>query len=99
MFKKLAEKLFGKGASESSTDGFFLNVRCRECGEQFNLFINKSYELMQNFEPNGSVNYSLKKEIYGVGCKNRIQVHMKFDGGKKLISKEIENGEYLEENS
>ncbi len=97
MFKKLAEKLFGKGTSEPSTDGFFLNVRCGECGEQFNLFINKSYELMQTFETDGSVNYTLKKEVYGVGCKNRIYVNMKFDGSKKLLSKEIKNGEYIEE--
>jgi hypothetical protein len=97
MFKKLAEKLFGKGTSEPSTDGFFLNVSCSECGEQFNLFINKSYELMQNFEPDGKVNYTLKKEVYGVGCKNRIYVNMKFDGSKKLLSREIKNGEYIEE--
>ena len=97
MFKKLAEKLFGKGASEPSTDGFFLRVRCSECGEQFNLFINKSYELMQNFETDGNVNYTLKKEVYGVGCKNRIYVNMQFDGSKKLLSREIKNGEYIEE--
>ena len=97
MFKKLAETLFGKGTSEPSSDGFFLNVRCAECGEQFNLFINKSHELMQNFGANNSVNYTLKKEVYGVGCKNRIFVSMKFDGSKKLISREIENGEYIEE--
>ena len=97
MFKKLAETLFGKGTSEPSTDGFFLNVRCSECGEQFNLFINKSHELMQNFDTDGRVTYTLKKEVYGVGCKNRIYVNMKFDGSKKLVSKEIENGEYIEE--
>ncbi|CAB1058908.1 hypothetical protein D1BOALGB6SA_3666 [Olavius sp. associated proteobacterium Delta 1] len=97
MFKKLAETLFGKGPSEPSSDGFFLNVRCSECSEQFNLFINTSHELMQNFETDGSVNYSLKKEVFGVGCKNRIYVRMKFDGSKKLVSREIENGEYIEE--
>ena len=95
MFKKLAEKLFGKGKSEPSSDGFFLNVRCSQCGEQFHLFINKSYELMQNFETDGNVTYALKKEVYGVGCNNRIHVHMKFAGSKKLVSKEIENGEYV----
>jgi len=97
MFKKLAETLFGKGTSEPSSDGFFLNVRCGECGEQFNLFINKSHELMQNFETDGSVNYTLKKEVFGVGCKNRISVNMQFDGGKKLVSRKIENGEFIEE--
>jgi hypothetical protein len=52
---------------------------------------------MQNFEPDGNVNYTLKKEVYGVGCKNRIYVNMKFDGSKKLLSREIKNGEYIEE--
>lgn len=97
MLKKLAEKLFGKSKPESSSDGFFLNVRCSECGEQFHLFINKSYELMQHFATDGSVTYALKKEIYGVGCANRIHVNMKFDGSKKLVSREIENGEYIED--
>ena len=97
MFKKLGEKLFGRGHPESTPDGFFLNVRCSECGEQFKLFINKSYELMQNFAADGSVHYTLKKEVYGVGCQNRIHVTMRFDGSKTLLSREIENGEYIEE--
>jgi hypothetical protein len=96
MFKKLAGKLFGKEPSKPAADGFFLNVRCSECNEEFRLFINKSYELMQNFEENGSVTYALKKEIYGVGCRNRIRVQMRFDGGKNLLSREIENGAFIE---
>ena len=96
MFKKWTEKLFGKDSGAPSSDGFFLNVRCSDCGEEFKLFINKSYELMQNFEENGSVTYALKKEIFGVGCKNRIHVNMKFDGSKKLVSSEIKNGEFIE---
>jgi hypothetical protein len=97
MLKKLSEKLFGKDKAGSASDGFFLNVRCSDCGEEFKLFINKSYELMQNFEENGGVTYVLKKEVFGVGCKNRIQVNMKFDGQKKMVSKEIGNGEFIED--
>ena len=54
---------------------------------------------MQNFEKSGSVTYSLKKEIIGIGCKNRIHVEMQFDNGKNLISKKIENGAFLEDGS
>jgi hypothetical protein len=97
MFKKLSAKLFKKDAPQPASNGFFLNVRCAGCGEQFKLFINKSWDLMQNFQENGAVTYSLKKEIIGVGCKNRILVSMQFDGGKKMLSKEIENGEFIEE--
>ncbi len=99
MLKKLAGLFWGKEKSEPSPDGFFLNVRCTECGERFRLFINKSYELMQNFEADGRVTYALKKMVYGVGCSNRIHVSMMFDSHKNLVSREIENGEYIEEGS
>ena len=97
MFKKLAGKIFGKNNSQPSSDGFFLDVRCRECNDKFHLFIHKSWELSQNFEEDGSVTYFLKKKIYGVGCPNQIQVEMKFDSNKNLISKQIENGEFIED--
>ena len=96
MFKKLAGKLFGKDTSGPSSDGFFLRVRCNECREDFNLYINKSYELMQNFETDGRVTYTLRKEIFGVGCNNRILVNMSFDSSKRLVSQEIENGAFID---
>ena len=97
MFKKLAQKIFGNANSSASSDGFFLDVRCSECDDKFRLFIHKSWELSQNFEEDGSVTYFLKKKIFGVGCPNQIYVDMKFDSDKNLISRQIENGEFLEE--
>ena len=102
MFKKLAKKILGKNiskSSSSSSDGFFLDVRCGKCREQFHLFINKSWDLMQNFEENGSVTYTLQKDIIGVGCSNRIHVNMQFDSGKNMKSKQIENGKFIEAQS
>jgi ribosomal protein S27E len=97
MFKRIAKKLFGGGPSGQSPEGFFLNARCDECGEVFNLFINKSTDLAQNFDERGGVNYSLNKEIIGSNCRNLIYVKMEFDGGKNVVSKKIENGEFIEE--
>jgi hypothetical protein len=97
MFKKLAEKLFARGSSSQGPDGFFLHVRCSECGEEFKLFVNKQFELIQNFHEDGGMDYVLKKEIYGVGCRNHIYVTMQFDGTKNLVSQKIENGEFIEE--
>ncbi len=97
MFKKFTEKLFGKGSPSHRPDGFFLNVRCSECAEEFNLFVNKQFELIQNFHEDGGMDYMLKKEIYGMGCRNHIYVTMQFDGRKNLVSQKIENGEFIEE--
>jgi hypothetical protein len=96
MFKKIAKKLFGEGSTSDSSEGFFLNVRCSACGEEFHLFINSSTDLLQDFDEQGGVSYTLKKEIIGGQCKNLIRVKMEFDGRRKLLAKEIENGEFIE---
>jgi hypothetical protein len=98
MLKKIANKLFKKEAPAPHRDGFFLNVRCSNCGEEFNLFVNKQFELIQNFYEDGRVDYQLKKEIYGMGCRNHIYVTMAFDGNRNLLTKSIENGEFIEAN-
>ncbi|MBE9544846.1 MAG: hypothetical protein IMF02_10165 [Proteobacteria bacterium] len=97
MFKKLAGKIFSKASSHTSSDGFFLDVRCSECNDKFHLFIHKSWELSQNFKEDGSVTYFFKKMVFGVGCPNRIHVEMQFDSAKNLISRQIENGEFIDD--
>jgi hypothetical protein len=96
MLKKLATRLFGGGPSERSEKGFFLIVRCSGCGEEFNLFINKSTDLYQNFDEQGGVTYFLNKEIIGSRCRNLIHVRMEFDGARNLVSREIKNGEFID---
>jgi hypothetical protein len=96
MFKKITKKLFGGSSVTGSPGGFFLNVRCSVCGEEFHLFINTSTDLIQNFDAQGGLSYSLKKEVVGGHCRNLIQVRMEFDGARKLLTKEIENGEFIE---
>ena len=98
MFKKLVSKLLDRDNPQShGSDGFFLDVRCRECNDKFHLFIHKSWELSQHFEADGSVTYFLKKTIFGVGCPNRIHVEMTFDSNKNFVSRQIENGEFIDE--
>ncbi|UCD71422.1 MAG: hypothetical protein JSW70_00095 [Syntrophobacterales bacterium] len=96
MLKRLIKKLFGGGTSPQSSGGFFLNVRCSVCGEVFNLFINKSTDLAQNFDERGGVTYFLNKEIIGSHCRNLINVRMEFDANRNLVSRKIENGEFIE---
>jgi hypothetical protein len=75
MLKGLRKRLFGAGPFAHSSRGFFLNVRCKACGE---------------------VTYFLNKEIIGSRCRNLIYVKMEFNEHKNLVSREIENGEFIE---
>ncbi len=96
MLKGLTKKLFGGGPSREPSEGFFLNVRCNACDEKFNLFVNKSTDLAQKFDDRGNITYFLNKEIIGSQCRNLIYVTMEFDGSKNLVSRKIENGEFIE---
>ena len=96
MLKGLTKKLFGGGPSRELPEGFFLNVRCSSCGEEFKLFVNKSTDLAQKFDDRGNITYFMNKEILGSSCRNLIYVTMEFDGSKKLVSRKIENGEFIE---
>ena len=88
--------MFGRGVASASSEGFFLNVRCSQCREEFHLFVNKTTDLAQDFGEDDRLAYFLNKEIIGSNCRNLIHVKMKFDGAKNLISKTIENGEFTE---
>jgi hypothetical protein len=97
MLKNLFRKLMpSSSAPDTASEGFFLHVRCDSCGETFRLFVYKSYDLFPRYHPDGSVTYTLKKDIIGAACKNRIHVTMEFDGSKKLLSREILNGKFLD---
>ncbi len=97
MFHKIVKKLFGRPSASPGADGFFLKVRCDRCSEAFRLFINKTTDLAQEFDENGNLFYQLNKEIIGGNCRNLIRVKMTFDGSKKLISKNIENGSFVDD--
>jgi len=96
MLKQFLKKIFAGGVAGAPSDGFFLNIRCSQCKEEFHLFVNKNTELAQDFSEGGKLSYFLNKEIIGSNCRNLICVHMKFEGTKKLVSKKIENGEFID---
>ena len=97
MLKGLTKRIFGRGSPAATAEGFFLSVRCTACGETFRLFINKLTDLAQEFDQRGGVTYCLKKEIIGARCRNLIHVKMEFDANRNLVSRNIENGEFIEQ--
>jgi hypothetical protein len=97
MLKNIIKKLFGGTGPRPSANGFFLNVRCADCGETFKLFVNTTTDLFQDFDEDGNAIYRLNKEIIGSNCRNLIQVTMEFDGAKNLKSKKIDRGEFMDE--
>ncbi len=96
MLKQFLKRIFGRGVAGASSGGFFLNVRCSQCGEEFHLFVNKANDLAQDFSEDGKLTYFLNKEIIGSNCRNLIRVNMKFGETKRLVLRKIENGEFID---
>ena len=94
--KTVSKKNIRRGGAGVSSGGFFLNVRCSQCKEAFHLFVNTATDLAQDFSEDGKLTYFLNKEIIGSNCRSLIRVHMKFGGTKKLVSRKIENGEFID---
>lgn len=94
------EKFKNFFAQPSSQEDNFIRiaVRCRRCGEEINVGLRKTSDFSRVYEsdeaPSGS-SFMIRKEILGSKCNNLIYLTIFFDESFRIISKEIEGGEFL----
>ena len=74
-------------------------ARCARCGEIIRTRVNLNNDLSQNYDENeGKNSFFAHKTLMGdQGCFQRIEVELTFDGQRKLVSKEISGGAFVEE--
>jgi hypothetical protein len=84
------EKRKRTGARSGSMDVY---VVCDQCGEVIKTHIFLSNELYPTYADEGPA-YTLRKELIGSKCPNRVQLYMEFDGMKRMISKDITGGSF-----
>jgi hypothetical protein len=88
----------GRGGDGSDRDGLYIYVRCDRCGDVVRVRVNMANELQQEFSEGGGVaGYSLQKGVVDARCFRPIQVSMTFDGGRRELSREIEGGQFVDE--
>jgi len=97
-FLKNLKKFFSAPAYSSNENFLKLKVKCKKCSEEIVVNIRKSSDFSRVYEednpPAGSA-FFLRKEILGSKCNNLIYVTEYFDENFRLISKEIQGGEFL----
>ncbi len=91
LFKKKA----GGRQSRPRGDSMDVYVKCEKCGEIIKTHIVKGNELIPTYSDEGP-SYTLNKELIGSQCPNRVQLHMEFDGAKRVLSQTVEGGEFQE---
>jgi len=96
-FLKIFKNFFAPSSYPS--DNFIkISVKCKRCGEEINVGLRKTSDFSRVYEndeaPSGS-SFMIRKEVLGSKCSNLINLTIFFDEGFRIISKEIEGGEFL----
>jgi hypothetical protein len=72
-------------------DSMDLYVRCDRCGEIIKTHIFMGNELYPTYDDAGPA-YTLRKELIGAKCPNRVQLYMEFDSARRLTRQEVTGG-------
>jgi hypothetical protein len=91
----LFSKRSGKKSARPRGDSMDVYVTCDRCGEVIKTHIIKGSELIPTYADEGPA-YTLRKELIGSKCPNRVQLSMEFDQGKRMTSREVTGGVFKE---
>jgi DNA-directed RNA polymerase subunit N (RpoN/RPB10) len=91
------EKLTRFFTSKSGAPVDWIEVRCGRCGEVIRTRVNLYNDLSLEYDESGRATYFCRKVLIGEGrCFQRIQVELTYDANRRLLSREISGGEFVE---
>lgn len=91
--KKISRMFASPPRSEES--GYWIYARCNRCGEALRSRVDLYNELSLDYEDETPVYFCRKVLIGESRCFQPIEVWLKFDQSRKLISSEISGGELI----
>jgi len=76
-------------------NAYWIYTRCKRCGGKIRTRVDLSNDLSAEYDGESTF-YNCRKVMIGEGrCFQQIEVHLKFDGGRKLLDQEISGGEFI----
>ena len=85
------KRLFS-GGEPHDPDAIWLYVKCDYCGQMLKIRVDRRFDLRQDFEQGG---YKLDKEIMDGTCFSLMMARIRFDGGQRIVSQELEGGTFV----
>ncbi|MFW6014881.1 MAG: hypothetical protein ACOCRK_00425 [bacterium] len=73
-------------------------LRDKKCGEKIKLVIRKSYDVNRLYNKKNKAKYEINKVVICNECYNKIEMKVLLDKNYNIVSKEINNGEFITEN-
>jgi hypothetical protein len=96
---KFLKKLFSGLSGGTSGDTFSFYLECAKCREKIEVRINRRTDLANEYRETGESGpaYILRKEVLGNNCPNIIEVSMEFDRGRKITSRDVRGGKFVQD--
>jgi hypothetical protein len=95
ILKKISDYFSSTGTTDEA--GYWVYVRCNKCQEPLKTRINLHHDLSVNYDdPRGQTFFSRKTIVGSQGCFERIKIELTFNNKRKLISKEISGGTFID---
>jgi hypothetical protein len=93
LLKRLRGLVGGEGRP-SDSDGIYFYVRCGRCGQKLKVRADRRFDLTRDLDEGG---YVLHKEMMDGTCFSLMYATVRFDENKRIISQEVEGGEFISE--
>ena len=96
ILKKLSN-LFSTPARPDDS-AYWITVKCNRCGEIIRTRINLYNDLSADYTESGEPVYYCRKMLMSEGgrCFQRVEVELKFDAKRQLLSRDISGGTFVE---
>jgi hypothetical protein len=93
--KRIIDGIFGSSEGEvRDSTGIYLYVKCSRCGAPVRVRADRTRDLLRDYDSD-TVGYVLHKEIMDGTCFSLMQATVHFDAGYRVLSREIEGGEFI----
>jgi hypothetical protein len=91
------KKITGFFSSKSGAPMDWVVVKCNRCGEVIRTRVNLYNDLSLEYDENGKAMHFCRKVLIGEGrCFQRIEVELTYDANRRLVSREITGGQFVE---
>lgn len=93
----LLKKLTSFFSSKSGAPVDWVTVKCSRCGEVIRARVNLYNDLSLAYDEGGKAIYFCRKVLMGEQhCFQRIEVELTYDANRRLVSREITGGQFVE---
>ena len=93
LLKRLRGLVGGEGRPRDP-DGIYFYVRCGRCGQKLKVRADRRFDLVRDLDEGG---YVLHKEMMDGTCFSLMYATVRFDEDKRIISQDVEGGEFISE--